>query len=41
LRDSEAQCRQRERFAEFHQLLRRNTAERAADAVFKMLEKRG
>jgi lipid-A-disaccharide synthase len=41
LRDSEAQRRQRERFAEFHQLLRRNAAERAAEAVFKVLEKRG
>jgi lipid-A-disaccharide synthase len=41
LRDGAAQRRQRERFAEFHQLLRRNAAERAADAVFKVLEKRG
>ena len=41
LRDSEAQRRQRERFAEFHRLLRRNAAERAAEAVFKVLEKRG
>jgi len=41
LRDGEAQRRQRERFAEFHQLLRCNAAERAAEAVFKVLEKRG
>ncbi len=41
LRDGEAQRRQRERFAEFHQLLRCNAAERAADAVFKVLERRG
>ena len=41
LRDSDAQRRQRERFAEFHQLLKRNAAERAAEAVFKVLEKRG
>ena len=40
LRDGAAQRRQRERFAEFHQLLRRNAAERAADAVFKVLESR-
>jgi lipid-A-disaccharide synthase len=40
LRDSDAQRRQRERFAEFHQLLRRNTAERAAEAVFKVLDDR-
>jgi len=40
LRDGEAQRRQRERFAEFHQLLKRNTAERAADAVFKVLDGR-
>ncbi|HUQ25958.1 MAG TPA: lipid-A-disaccharide synthase [Burkholderiales bacterium] len=41
LRDSDAQRRQRERFAEFHRLLRCNSAERAADAVFKVLEQRG
>jgi lipid-A-disaccharide synthase len=41
LRDGEAQRRQRERFAEFHKLLRCNAAERAADAVFKVLERRG
>jgi len=40
LRDSEAQRRQRERFAEFHRLLKRNTAERAAEAVFKVLDDR-
>ena len=40
LRDSDAQRRQRERFAEFHQLLRRNAAERAAEAVFKVLDDR-
>jgi len=40
LRDGEAQRRQRERFAEFHQLLRCNAAERAAEAVFKLLERR-
>ena len=40
LRDSEGQRRQRERFAEFHQLLKRNTAERAAEAVFKVLDDR-
>jgi lipid-A-disaccharide synthase len=41
LRDGEAQRRQRERFAEFHQLLRRNAAERAAEAIFKLLDRRG
>ena len=41
LRDGDAQRRQRERFAEFHQLLRCNAAERAADAVYKVLERRG
>jgi len=41
LRDADAQRRQRERFAEFHRLLRCNSAERAADAVFKVLERRG
>ena len=40
LRDGDAQRRQRERFAEFHQLLKRNTAERAADAVFQVLDGR-
>jgi lipid-A-disaccharide synthase len=40
LRDSDAQRRQRERFTEFHHLLRRNTAERAAEAVFKVLDDR-
>jgi len=33
LRDTAAQHRQVERFREFHQLLRQNTAEKAADAV--------
>jgi lipid-A-disaccharide synthase len=40
LRDGEAQRRQRERFAEFHQLLKRNAAERAAEAVFKVIDDR-
>jgi lipid-A-disaccharide synthase len=40
LRDGDAQRRQRERFAEFHHLLKRNTAERAADAVFQVLDGR-
>src|SRR5216684_114214 len=38
LRDTEAQKRQIERFREFHQLLRQNTAEKAADAVLGVLE---
>ena len=38
LRDPGAQRRQRERFAEFHQLLRRNAAEKAADAVLNVLD---
>jgi len=33
LRDTEARKRQVERFHEFHQLLRQNTAEKAADAI--------
>jgi lipid-A-disaccharide synthase len=33
LRDTEARKRQVERFYEFHQLLRQNTAEKAADAI--------
>ena len=33
LRDTEARKRQIERFHEFHQLLRQNTAEKAADAI--------
>ncbi len=37
LRDSAAQRRQIERFHDFHQLLRQNTAEKAADAVLGML----
>ena len=36
--DGAAQRRQVARFHEFHQLLRRNAAERAADAVLEMLE---
>jgi lipid-A-disaccharide synthase len=40
LRDTAAQQRQRERFAEFHQLLRCNAAERAAEAVFRVLDGR-
>jgi lipid-A-disaccharide synthase len=39
LRDSAAQKRQIERFHEFHHLLRQNTAEKAADAVLKILDK--
>jgi lipid-A-disaccharide synthase len=38
LRDPGAQRRQRERFAEFHRLLRRNAAEKAADAVLNILD---
>ena len=38
--DAAAQRRQVERFHEFHHLLRRNAAERAADAVLGMLEAR-
>ncbi len=41
LRDSAAQSRQVERFAEFHHLLRQNNAARAADAVLGVLEERG
>ena len=37
LRDTAAQHRQVERFREFHQLLRQNTAEKAADAVLSVL----
>jgi lipid-A-disaccharide synthase len=37
LRDTAAQRRQVERFREFHQLLRQNTAEKAADAVLSVL----
>lgn len=39
LRDTAAQRRQVERFHDFHQLLRQNTAEKAADAVLGMLGK--
>jgi lipid-A-disaccharide synthase len=38
VRDSQAQRRQIDRFAEFHHLLRQNTAARAADAVLAVLE---
>ncbi len=38
LRDTEAQKRQIARFHDFHHLLRQNTAEKAADAVLKVLE---
>jgi len=37
LRDTEARKRQVERFREFHQLLRQNTAEKAADAVLSVV----
>lgn len=37
LRDGAAQRRQIERFTEFHHLLRQNTAEKAADAVLRVL----
>jgi lipid-A-disaccharide synthase len=40
LRDTDAQRRQVERFHEFHHLLRQNTAEKAADAVLSVLEKK-
>jgi lipid-A-disaccharide synthase len=40
LRDTAAQRRQVERFHEFHHLLRQNTAEKAADAVLSLLEKK-
>src|SRR5204862_6518 len=38
LRDTEAQKRQIARFHDFHHLLRRNAAERAAEAVLKVLD---
>ena len=38
LRDTEAQKRQIARFRDFHHLLRRNAAERAADAVLQVLD---
>ena len=37
LRDTEARKRQIERFHEFHQLLRQNTAEKAADAILSVV----
>jgi lipid-A-disaccharide synthase len=40
LRDTAAQRRQVERFHEFHELLRQNTAEKAADAVLKILDRK-
>ena len=39
-RDTAAQRRQVERFHEFHHLLRQNTAEKAADAVLKVLDRK-
>jgi lipid-A-disaccharide synthase len=39
LRDSAAQRRQIERFRDFHHLLRQNAAEKAADAVFEVINK--
>lgn len=39
LRDTAAQRRQVERFREFHQMLRQNAAEKAADAVLEVLKK--
>jgi lipid-A-disaccharide synthase len=38
LRDTEAQKRQIARFHDFHHLLRQNTAEKAADAVLRVLD---
>jgi lipid-A-disaccharide synthase len=38
LRDTTAQRRQVERFREFHQLLRQNTAEKAADAILAIVK---
>jgi lipid-A-disaccharide synthase len=40
LRDSSAQHRQIERFRDFHHLLRQNAAEKAADAVLRVLEEK-
>jgi lipid-A-disaccharide synthase len=40
VRDSAAQRRQVERFHDFHHLLRQNTAEKAADAIFRVLDSR-
>jgi lipid-A-disaccharide synthase len=39
LRDTAAQRRQVERFREFHQLLRQNAADKAADAVLQVVKK--
>jgi lipid-A-disaccharide synthase len=38
VRDTAAQRRQIERFREFHELLRQNAAEKAADAVLSVLK---
>jgi lipid-A-disaccharide synthase len=40
LRDAKLQRRQVERFQEFHEMLRQNTAEKAADAVLGVLDKK-
>ncbi len=40
LRDTGAQRRQVERFGEFHEVLRQNTAEKAAEAVLKVLDRK-
>ena len=40
LRDSASQRRQVERFREFHHLLRQNAAEKAADAVLRVLDRK-
>ena len=40
LRDTEAQKRQVERFHEIHLLLRQNTAEKAADAILNILDRK-
>jgi lipid-A-disaccharide synthase len=38
LRDTAAQRRQVDKFREFHVLLRQNTAEKAAEAVLRVLD---
>ena len=38
VRDTAAQRRQVERFYDFHHLLRQNTAEKAADAILRVLD---
>lgn len=40
VRDTAAQRRQVERFYDFHHLLRQNTAEKAADAILRVLDRR-